>query len=117
MNKQLNNGCKAILEEYENEIDQLNIETDNLKLLVETGIRICKTYLQRLRQKVMEGCIQSEEDEIYFFKFIKPTIVGDFLFFSYLKNINEHRPICTIYVQEEFLTKKLEKFNRFLSKN
>ncbi|WP_430811055.1 MULTISPECIES: RteC domain-containing protein [unclassified Carboxylicivirga] len=117
MKNQLNEDCKAILDEYSKEISNLNIEKDDLKTLVDNGIRICKTYLQRLRQKVMDGCIKSEEDEIYFFKYIKPTVLGDLLFYCYLKNTNEHRPICTIYVQEEFLTKKLEKFNHFLKKN
>jgi hypothetical protein len=87
MKSDLHNGCRTILEAYVAEIKQLSIHTEKPLKELEKGITICKTYIQRLREKVLNGCIQSPEEEIYFFKYIKPSIVGDCLFFHYLLDI------------------------------
>ncbi|MCU4176983.1 RteC domain-containing protein [Carboxylicivirga sp. N1Y90] len=108
---------QAILTEYEQQISQIKLNEFNPLSDIEKGIQISKIFIQRLRIKVQEGCLTSKEHEINFFKYIKPRIVGDLLYYCYLKEITHHRPVCTIYVLQEFLEKKLERFSHFLKKN
>jgi len=117
MKEELQDGCRAIMEEYKKQINTIKLNVSNPLTEIEKGIRISKTFIHRLRVSVLEGCIASKEDEIYFFKYIKPTIMGDFLYYCYLKDITHNRPVCTIYVLQEFLEKKLDKYNHFLKKN
>lgn len=117
MYEHIKDGCRAIMEKYKQEIKTIDIHTIELSKELERGITICKTYIQRLREKVLEGCIQTQEEEIYFFKHIKPLIVGECLFFSYLQRIEQTRNQCAFHEEKGFLLKRLSKFTSFLKHN
>ncbi len=51
--------------------DKWELESDQLS----SGTEICKKYLKRLWGEVEEHGFDSDEDEIYFFKHVKPNIV------------------------------------------
>ena len=68
MKEELQDGCRDIMEEYEKQINTIKLNEVNPLTEIEKGIRISKTFIHRLRVRVLEGCISSKEDEIYFFK-------------------------------------------------
>ncbi|WP_439185409.1 RteC domain-containing protein [Carboxylicivirga taeanensis] len=117
MEEKQDDGCKTIMDEYSEEILSINIHTEAALKECEKGITICKTYIQHLREKVLLGCFQTQEDEIHFFKHIKPTIVGDCLFFYYLHRILTKRRQCALHEEVDFIHKKLRKYTGFLKKN
>lgn len=105
------------MDDYTKKIKSIDIYQEDPVIDLEKGINICKTYIQRLREKVLDGCIQTKEEEIYFFKHIKPVIAGDCLFFFYLRRIAMCRKKCAFHEEKDFLIKKLNKFTSYLKKN
>ena len=115
--KKSNAKCQKIIDDFEVEIQSAEILNPSNALDIHKGIRICQVTLQRLRHKVMNGCIQSIEDEICLFKTIKPHILGHLLFYNYLQKIFEQKPLSTQITLQTFLIKKLKRFNKYLRKN
>lgn len=109
--------CKGLMEDYNRTIKSIDINCLDPTNELERGISICKTYIQHLLEKVFKGCIQTKEDEIHFFKHIKPVIAGDCLFFFYLRHIVSVRSQCDFHEEKAYLLKKLNKSTRYLKKN
>ncbi|MBO9563775.1 MAG: RteC domain-containing protein [Niastella sp.] len=70
-----------------------NMESD-LPTRLDTCIRICEESLQILRQWVIEHSFPDNDTEIYFFKKIKPEVVGHYLF--YRKQFSFHLSSCSL---------------------
>ncbi|MBK3518248.1 hypothetical protein [Carboxylicivirga marina] len=75
------NECLEVIEQFKIKINAIHITQPNPLPDIEKAMRLCQVYLRQLREKVYKGCIQNDEDEVFFFKTVKPTIVGHFLYF------------------------------------
>nr|WP_321411556.1 RteC domain-containing protein [uncultured Carboxylicivirga sp.] len=105
--------CLEILETFNKQIKVVNAENPSNLSEIHKGIRICQIFMQRLRLKVLNGCLETIQDEIYFFKHVKPHIMGHLLFLNYLQKIFELRPLSTVYDQQKFLEENLDHYNNF----
>lgn len=106
--------CNEIRKLFENEIKTVNIKQPNPLPEIERGMLISRNYINRLRELVYKACITSTDSEVYFFKCIKPLLVGYFLYFFYLQKIENGRPKGPVSVVRKYLEHKAEKFNSFL---
>lgn len=109
--------CLNIQEQFEEEINNIQISQPNPLPAIEKGLLISRNYINRLREHVHHGCISSAEDEIKFFKFVKPVFVGYFLYFFYLQKIENGRPKGLAKEIKKYLQEKTQKSNEFLHLN
>jgi len=109
--------CLDIQRQFEKEIEVIKVNQPNPLPAIEKGLLISRNYINRLREQVNNGCITNKEDEIKFFKFVKPVIVGHFLYFFYLQKIENARPKGLTKDIKNYLQNRAQKSNDFLSMN
>ncbi|HET8839722.1 MAG TPA: RteC domain-containing protein [Flavobacteriaceae bacterium] len=76
-----------ILEGFQNEIQRTMSENPGIVKQSNLGVVICNRYLAKLKNTLLEDPPKSTEEEIYFFKEIKPKVLGELLFFNHLRSI------------------------------
>ncbi len=104
-----------IISDYKDEI--LDVEESNFNdfNVVEKGISISREYLQKLRLCVRNNNFSNKENEILFFKKLKPYVYSRLKFYAKLYNFLINRPAGTIKSQQIFIDEeinKLQKSNR-----
>mgnify|MGYP001794899196 FL=1 len=107
----------SILNSFKQEIlivDSLDFVDFNI---LEEGIRISRSLLQKLRFLLREDKFETEEQEIKFFKQQKPYIYGRLKFYAKLYNFNLNRPVGTIKSQRNFIDYEIDALQKFYSKN
>jgi len=105
----LENHIIKVIEDYKNEI--IDIEESDLKdfNVVEKGITISRRYLQKLRLCIRENNFKDKDDEIKFFKKHKPYVYSRLKFYAKLYNFLINRPAGTIQTQQIFIDEEIQK--------
>ncbi len=77
------------------------------------SIECCKAIILKLRQAVLSQEFKSNDDEIEFFKIIKPRFHSYFLFYIKVYNTELNRPAGSKSDQSEYLSKEFYKLRLF----
>lgn len=70
----------------------------------------------RLKKFILTYKFQSEEDEINFFKEIKPKFCYRLIYYRKLYNIEMNRPVAAVCKQKEYLYEELETIHKYTNK-
>ncbi|MRT17546.1 hypothetical protein F3C99_11330 [Vitellibacter sp. q18] len=98
-----------IMESFEKEVAPIQ-QNDPFKMEhVEKGIQHCQNCIEQLREQVINRGFKSRQDEIRFFKTLKPKLVGTLIAFLNIRKILTHLPIiptdkiATFYAEQTAL--------------
>ena len=86
------NNFQKIINKLEAQLESLEIEDENIILRSEKSIKLIKQALKRIRLKVIQSSFSNKEEEIIFFKNIKPKIFSKLIYHAKLFNIESKRP-------------------------
>lgn len=78
------------------------------------GVSLIKEKLSAIRKRVRETGFRSEEDEIYFFRKVKPPIHGYLIFFSILSEIETSKMHMSEEELNVLISKKFSKFRKIM---
>ena len=78
------------------------------------GVSLIKEKLSAIRKRVRETGFRSEEDEIYFFRKVKPPIHGYLIFFSILSEIETSKMHMSDEELNMLISKKFSKFRKIM---
>lgn len=96
-----------------------NIEAQKLDRIthLKLSIQESKFFLNKLRRYLRDYKFETNNDEIRFFKYLKPRVCGDLIFFSEQLTYLICKPDSTISFQKSFLKSKLKKLESQKRKN
>ncbi len=96
-----------------------NIENKDCSLLkkVEQSINCINNCLKDVKQYISTHEFQSQEEEILFFKEIKPSIYSKLIYFVKIFNIESRRPNGSDKSQKKYLVNELNKLEEYFSEN
>jgi len=96
-----------------------HIEDQTLPVLkkAEQAIFCINNSLKDIRQHINNHKFQSQEDEILFFKEIKPAVYSKLIYFVRVFNIESKRPDGSDKSQKKYLLNELNKLENFFSEN
>lgn len=108
--------------------NELKVKLDKLLLLIskqnstpaqqaKRSIAVCNLTLEKLRQRVKFCGFQTKEQEIKFFKHLKPSITGQLLFYIQVFNIETGKPSGSEKQLIKFLNNHFKSINRFNDDN
>lgn len=106
LNRKLDNSLQLI------ELD----ESDSIRK-VQKSISCIKDALSQLKSFILKYSFQNEEDEILFFKELKPDIFSKLIYHVKIFNIESRRPLGSYEVQKKFLCQELAKLTFFFNNN
>ena len=81
------------------------------------AILVCKEYLKKLENHVLQNDFGSQQEEIYFFKEIKPKFYSKLLYYHKLFNIEVARPVGAVSDQKNYLQKEIDRIREYFEDN
>lgn len=111
------NECIKIIEDLEEKLVDLKSETDHILKYSEKAVISCITALLEMKDAVLQSGFDDQQDEIEFFKNIKPKVYGKLLYYAKIFSIETKRPNSSNKVQRKYLILELDKIQIFLNDN
>jgi len=108
---------QELISEFETKLESLESRTDDILYKAEHGITNTEKCIKQLRKKVIEKGFDSKNEEISFFKHIKPQIFSKLIYYVRLFNIESKRPRSSSKFQIKYLNNHINKLQVFFNDN
>ena len=96
-------------------LQKIDLEESNFIIKAQKSIVCIKSTLNKLRTFVLNYTFRNEEEEILFFKEIKPEIFSQLIYFVKINNIESKKPMGSFENQQNYLLNELEKLTLFFN--
>ncbi|WP_299159172.1 RteC domain-containing protein [uncultured Tenacibaculum sp.] len=111
------NDCEKIQKQLVTTLEILEVEIDDVLKRAEKGIEISKETLKKIRNIVVDNQFKTKQDEIYFFKKIKPKVYSRLIYYVKLFCIENRRPKSSTKNQIKFLSNEVNKLQEYFNHN
>ena len=102
--------------EVDSRIEEIESSEDNILKKSLAGSQILGEAFNRLKLFVLTYSFKDQEEEIMFFKDIKPKFCYRLIYYRKVYNIEMNRPLAGIDAQKEYLKKELNSINEYTAK-
>ncbi len=102
--------------EVDARIEQIESTEDNILKRSLAGSQVIAEAFNQLKMFILTYTFKNEEEEITFFKDIKPKICYRLIYYRKIYNIEMNRPLAGIDAQKIYLNKELNAINRYTTK-
>lgn len=94
------------------------IESDERDILKRTSLtlKMLEELLQRLKKYIVEYTFTDEQEEILFFKEIKPRFFCNLLFYLKVFNLEMNRPMGSSETQASYFSRELDHISEYIGK-
>ncbi|WP_345742776.1 RteC domain-containing protein [Aquimarina aggregata] len=107
----------GILEKLDEDLDALESKTNDILHSAEQGIKISKRALKNIRALIVDSEFDSAQEEIQFFKEVKPKIYSKLIYFVRLFSIESKRPRGSNKNQIKYLNNHIDKLQVYFNDN
>src|SRR5690606_15178543 len=97
--------------------DKLENGNGDILFRAESGITMVERYIKQLQAQIGKKPFATQEEEINFFKHIKPQFFSKLIYYGRLFNIESKRPRGSNAAQVKYLKNQIEKFQIFFNDN
>ncbi|KUG10698.1 MULTISPECIES: RteC domain-containing protein [Weeksellaceae] len=111
------NYCHTMINELDNRINDLTYEPNNSLISYENAIILVLQKLEEIKKYIKKTGFKNEEDEIMFFKQLKPQLVSKLIYFNSIYKIETKRPRGGDKTIKKYLNVELSKIKRFFDAN
>lgn len=108
---------KEIAQKLEDDLNILEIEEEDILEKTEKGIKLTKQALKEIRNFIVDYKFNGKEEEIYFFKHIKPRIYSKLIYYVKLFRIEGKHPRGSNKSQIKYLNCHIDKLQAYLNEN
>jgi len=109
--------ANELLATLEQELQQAGIETENNLQQFERSYMIATAKLGELKDFIQGYTFKSEEEEIKFFKEIKPLFHKEAIYYNELYNIESERPLISDQSQKQFYEKTIDRIMSYFDRH
>jgi len=95
------------------QLQKIDIEETNLIIKAQKSIVYLNNTISKLRTFVLNYTFKDEEEEILFFKVIKPGIVSQLIYYVKINNIESKRPMGSVENKQSHFIHEFEKLTLF----
>ena len=103
----------AIISRMEEELQELEDKTENSLVRIISAVNLCASTYNQLRRLVLKHGFSTLDEEVNFFKVIKPHVYGKLLYYLEIYFIEAKRPVANLPLQREYfagIQKKIQVF-------
>jgi len=108
---------QKFIQEFETTLETLESRSDDILFKAENGITKSEKCIKQLRRKVIDIGFDSKDEEISFFKHIKPQIFSRLIYYVKLFSIESKRPRSSSKYQVKYLNNHINKLQVFFNDN
>lgn len=99
------------------DLKTIDVEFPDVLQKSEHSIVYLSSFLKNLKEYICQNPFKSSEDEILFFKEIKPSIYRKLIFFIEVYKIESKRPVGNSCHQKKYLLREQKKIRSFFDEN
>lgn len=99
------------------ELEQLHTEEPNITNRANKAAKLISKTLTKFRRKIRKEDFPNREDEIHFFKYIKPRVSSYLIFYSVIAEIEAERELMNEAEYTELVDKKRRMFRHIMREN
>ena len=111
------NKVHILLNDLTEQLNFIDLEIDDAVLKCEKSIEIIIQVLQKVKSIVLRNGLQSQEEEIHFFKDIKPLFTSRRIYFNSIYRIETKKPSGSTRILKKYYNNELEKLKRYFDEN
>lgn len=109
--------CQTIISELDDRINELTYEPSNSLVSYENAIGLVLQKLEEIKKYIKKNGFKHEEEEILFFKQLKPQLVSKLIYFNSIYKIETKRPRGGDKTIKKYLNVELAKIKRYFDAN
>lgn len=113
----MNERCKTLLIELEEQLKFIALETDNPLSSAELSFQIVQNNLKDLKQFIVKYKFKNVTEEIIFFKELKPLFCSKLFYYISIYNIETRKPNGGYKVIRKYLQNELDKLKHYFDGN
>jgi hypothetical protein len=113
----LNNKASQLLSKLNEQLNFTDLEIDDPILRSESAINIIINSIEKLKQIFGKEKTKSQEQEIDFFKNIKPKFTSKLIYYNAIFKIETKKPHGGERIIKKYLNNELEKLKRYFDNN
>lgn len=111
------NYCNEIIQSLENKINELSIEIDDQIELAEIVIKHTLENLSEAKNYIFGKGFMSQQEEIHFFKELKPKILSKLIYYNSVYRIETKKPNGGERIIRKYYNNELDKLKRYFDNN
>lgn len=97
------------------QLQTIDLEEPDIIKKAQKSIVCLKITLSKLKTFILNYSFKNEEEEILFFKEIKPGILSQLIYYVKVNNIESQRPLGSFEIQQNYLMAELEKLTLYFN--
>lgn len=105
--------CQKNIISLEEHLSFLEIENNNWLLLSQQALEVILKTLEKVKKKTIHHTFKSQQEEIQFFKSLKPRFVSKLIYYNEIHKIETRKPYGGERVLRKYLHKELNKLKRY----
>lgn len=109
--------CHTIINELDDRINELTYEPNNSLVAYENAIVLVLQKLEEIKKYIKKNGFKDDEEEILFFKQLKPQLVSKLIYFNAIYKIETKRPRGGDKTIKKYLNIELSKIKRYFDAN
>jgi hypothetical protein len=113
----LDSRINQLLIDLKQQLLFLDTQTRDILPCCEKGILICIKAINELKEIVSNTDFASDEDEIYFFKVIKPEFISKLIYYNSIYKFESKKPRGGNKEVKKYIQNELEKLKRYFVNN
>lgn len=113
----MNSKINQLLIDLNEQLNFINLEIENIIKRSEKAIEIIAKALDNLKKNISKNNFKSQNEEIKFFKEVKPQFFSKLIFYSKVLTIETKRPKGTDTTKRKYLLNELDNLNRYFDDN
>lgn len=108
---------QKLLLEFEGQLETLESGNGDILFKAEKGIALVEKCIRKLQKQIVGQDFETQADEIYFFKHVKPQIFSKLIYYIRLFSIESKRPRGKDVAQVKYLQQQIDKLQTFFNDN
>ncbi|RIV37508.1 tetracycline regulation of excision, RteC [Flagellimonas lutimaris] len=108
---------QKLLSEFEGQLEALESGNGDILYKAEKGIVLVEKCIRKLQKQIVGKNFETQADEIYFFKHVKPQIFSKLIYYIRLFSIESKRPRGKDVAQVKYLQQQIDKLQTFFNDN
>src|SRR5574343_592975 len=109
--------CQTIISELDDRINELTYAPSNSLVSYENAIGLVLQKLEEIKKYIKRNGFKDDDEEILFFKQLKPQLVSKLIYFNAIYKIETKRPRGGDKTIKKYLNVELSKIKRYFDAN